>query len=237
MADLYVDTNGILQPLGVAVLRDSREDLLPPTRDKVETIAGMDGEFDFGSELNSRTIELHVCTDIMTPSERETMKRTIAGCLNPKTGAKTFAFNDSPDKIYHVFCDGRIQVQSIGRWITFVIPLRIDGSFIVSADLHTQVGSGVLANSGNIETPLTIEITGPVTNPSVTVGSDTLSWTGTVGVSDKLEIDTEYMTVKFNGSNAIADYTGGFPKLQPGETVVVAAAAGTTTWKWRDRWI
>ena len=56
---LHVDENGILQPLGVKVLRDSREELLPATRDYVEVIPGMDGEYDFGCDLESRILELH----------------------------------------------------------------------------------------------------------------------------------------------------------------------------------
>jgi len=237
MADLYVDTNGILQPIGVTVLRDSREDLLPPTRDISETVSGLDGEFDFGSELNPRIIELYVRTDTMTPEEREAMKRTIAEYLNPQNGAKTFLFEDNPSKMYYVICDGKIQVQSVKNWTTFIIPLKVCNAFIVSTELHTHTGSGTLTNEGTFETPLVIEITGPVTNPSIQVGSDTLTWEGTVGVSDTLKIDSEHMTVTFNGVNAIANYTGGFPKLQPGDTTVTATSGGTTVFKWRSRWI
>jgi len=82
-----------------------------------------------------------------------------------------------------------------------------------------------------------IEIAGPVTNPSVTVGGQTLSYTGSLAAGDKVVIDTEKMTVTFNGVNALGSYSGGFPKLQPGDTEVTAAAGGTTTWKWRDRWV
>jgi phage-related protein len=123
------------------------------------------------------------------------------------------------------------------NWLEFTIPFKACDPFIIGSFEKQHVGSGTLTNEGTFETPVKIEITGPITNPSVTVGGETLIWTGTVGASDRLEIDTEYMTVKFNGSNAIANYSGGFPKLQPGDTTVTAAAGGTTIFRWRDRWV
>ena len=87
-ADMYfvVDTEGILQPLGVMVLGDSRKDLLPPTRDMTEEIPGRHGEIDFGTEFKARPLELHVATiEGLSPLEKEELRRKCAMYLNPTT--------------------------------------------------------------------------------------------------------------------------------------------------------
>jgi predicted phage tail component-like protein len=234
----YVDPSGELHPLGVIVLRDSRQDLLPGTRENTETIPGRHGEIDFGSEFEPRVLELHVASKAeFDPGQKAAIKRNLAKFLNPLVGPVNLVFWEDVDQTYWVKYAGKIDILNRANWLEFTIPFKASQPFIVRTFEKRHTGSGVLTNEGTMEAPLVIEITGPVTNPSVTVGSDTLTWTGTVGAGDTLVIDTEYMTVKFNGSNAIANYSGGFPKLQPGDTTVTAAAAGTTTWKWRDRWI
>jgi len=236
-AYFYVTPEGVLNPLGVIVLRDSRQDLLPGTRDITEEIPGRHGEIDFGSTLRPRFLELHVATREVSKEEREPLKRTIAKYLNPILGPQNLIFADDIEKTYRVKYAGKIDLQLFRNWLEFTIPFKTGDPFIIGSFEKQHIGSGTLTTEGTFETPLVIEITGPVTNPSVVVGGQVLSYTGSLASGDKLEIDTEYMTVKFNGVNAIANYSGGFPKLQPGDTTVVAASAGTTIWRWRDRWI
>lgn len=237
-AYFYVTPEGVLNPLGVIVLRDSRQDLLPGTRDITEEIPGRHGEIDFGSTLRPRFLELRVATrGEVSREEREPLKRTIAKYLNPILGPQNLIFADDIEKTYRVKYAGRIDLQLFRNWLEFTLPFKAGDTFIIGSFEKQHVGSGTLTNEGTFETPLVIEITGPVTNPSVVVGDQVLSYTGSLASGDKLEIDTEYMTVKFNGVNAIANYSGGFPKLQPGDTTVVPASAGTTIWRWRDRWI
>lgn len=116
------------------------------------------------------------------------------------------------------------------------IPLRYQPVWVATSE-KSRVGSGALTNEGTVEAPMVITIQGPVINPSVAVGASTLTYTGSLAPGDTLIIDTETITVKFNGVNALANYSGGFPKIAPGGTAVTAAAAGTTTFTWRDRWI
>lgn len=58
-----IDSNNILQALGVLVTGDSRYELLPATRDNSEEIPGRHGEIDFGTEFKSRLLELNVAID------------------------------------------------------------------------------------------------------------------------------------------------------------------------------
>jgi predicted phage tail component-like protein len=237
-AYFVIDSYGILHPLNMTVLWDSRYDLLPGTRDNAEEIPGRHGEIDFGSELGPRTLEIHVASkEEFDPKQREQIKRTLAAYLNPLLGVRTLIFADDIEKTYQVKYAGKIDLNQYVNWMTFTIPFKASDPFIIGTWEKQRAGNGTLTNEGTVETPLVIEITGPVASPSVMIGGEALSYTGTLAEGDKLVIDTDKMTVAFNGVNAIANYSGGFPKLQPGETAVTAAAAGTTTWKWRDRWI
>ncbi|MHB1418493.1 MAG: distal tail protein Dit [Bacillota bacterium] len=237
-AYFYITEEGILNPLGVVVLNDSRYDLLPATRENVETVPGRHGEIDFGSEFQPRLLELRVALgEDYTRSQWDQVKRTLARYLNPILGAKNLIFADDVEKMYQVKFAGKIDFSQLNNWLEFTIPFKASDPFIIGSYLQSQSGSGTLTNEGTFETPLTIEIAGPVTNPSVVVGSDTLSYIGEVVGGSTLTIDTETKTVKLNSSNALATYTGGFPVLQAGDTAVTAASGGTTTWNWRSRWV
>lgn len=235
-AYFFVTSEGMLSPLGVLVLRDSKHDLLPATRDNAVSVPGRHGVYDFGSEFNQRVLELHVASrGVIDITKRAEIKRTLAKYLNPLIGAQPLIFADDIEKTYMVKYAGQIDLSLFKRWLEFTIPFT--GEPIIIGSFEKQhIGSGILINDGTYEAPLIIRIAGAVTNPSVVVGGRTLTWTGVMVASDLLEIDTENMTVRHNGINALAGYTGGFPRIQPGETAVTAAVA-STTWHWRDRWI
>lgn len=233
----YVDPTGTLNPLGIIVLRDSRHEVLPRTREYTEEIPGRHGEIDFGAELEPRVLELHCTTSNFSPEQRGEIKRKLAQYLNPLVGEVSLVFWDEIDKVYWVRYSGQAEfARHYANWLEFTIPLK-GRPFLVRMWEKRHVGSGELENEGTADTPLVIEIQGPVTNPQVTVGSAVLSYTGTLTSADRLVIDTENMTVTFNGQNAIASYSGTFPWLPPGKTQVVAASSGTTTFRWRDRWL
>lgn len=233
-----IDSDNILQPLGVLVLQDSRQELLPSTRDNTEEIPGRHGEIDFGTEFKARILELHVATpEGLSPIEKSQLQRLFAKYLDPTKGAKPLVFSDDLEKTYIVKYAGKIDITQYPTWFEFTIPFKMSDPFIIGSFEKVQIGSGTLTNNGTFETPVVIEITGPVTNPSVVVGDQTLTYTGTVPSGQKLIIDTSNQTVKLNGVNALANYNGVFPMLQPGDTSVTAASAGTTVFKWRDRWL
>lgn len=235
-AYFYITRKGVLEPMGLTILRDSRHDLLPGTRDVIASIPGRHGAYDFGSGFNQRTMELKVASrERIGIEQRAQIKRTLAKHLNPLIGKQPLVFAEDIEKTYMVKATGQIDTSMSRSWLEFTIPLTGDPIILGSFEKQ-HVGSGVLNNEGTYETPLSIRIVGAVTNPSVIVGSKTLTWNGIMTAGDVLEIDTEHMTVKHNGINALANYTGGFPQIQPGTTTVTGAAV-ETTWHWRDRWI
>jgi len=231
-----VDSDGILQPLGVTVLRDSRFELLPGTRDYFEEVPGRHGEIDFGAELAARILELH-CAIEVAPADWPAKRRDLAGYLNPLLGTQTLTFADEPGKVYYVRYAGKIDVTKHPYAREFTIPFRMCSPFIVSATQNQLIGSGTATNAGNVATPFILTVQGPVTNPSVVVAGYTMTYTGTVASGKSLIIDTDKLTAIYDGANALPNYNGVFPKLQPGNNSVTAAAAGTTKLNWYDYWL
>lgn len=235
-AFFVIDSNSILHPLGVLVTRDSRSEMLPSTRDSVEEITGRHGEMDFGTEFNSRMMELHVATDEgYAPLEKAYLQRLFAKYLDPTKGAKTLIFSDDIEKSYMVKYSGKIDPTNHPTWFEFVLPFKMSNPFIIGSFEKILVGNGNLVNEGTFETGLIIEITGPDTNPSLNIGGEVASYTGTIASGSTLVIDTDLETAKIGNSNAIDGYNGNFPLLYPGETNVVANS--NVTIKWRDKWI
>lgn len=132
--DFYVNENRILEPLDLVVLRDSRVDLFPRVKERVEEIPGRHGEVSFGSKLEPRILELHVVVKEEFPfKEREIRKREIAQYLNPTTGHKVLVFADEPDKQYFVKYSGIVDIdRQYTSWFEFTIPFKCSDPYIYS---------------------------------------------------------------------------------------------------------
>ncbi len=231
----YVTTDMILHPLGLLVNKINRS-LMPPTRDNVETIPGKNGDIDFGSEFGSDVIELEVATEEgLSTTEIEEVKRTLAQKLNPSTGERDLVLEYEMNKNYKVKYSGKIPIERYPTWFKFVIPFKLTNPIANSVEEKFLTGSGTIVNNGTFEAGLIIEVAGVATNPSVTIGSFTLTYTGTIPAGQKLIIDTEKQTAKIGTSNAMDGYNGEFPFLQPGSVNVTAGS--NTTIRWIDKWL
>jgi hypothetical protein len=105
-------------------------------------------------------------------------------------------------------------------------------------------GSASVTNAGNYATAPLITITGPCTNPYVSLGSATMKLNLTLGVSDVVVIDMAAMTVTLNGAdrqNAPA-FGSAWWSIPVGTYSVgvgssdSAAVAALFTIQWRDAW-
>jgi phage-related protein len=229
-----VDTNGVLQPLGVKVLRGV--EFIRNTREYSDKVPGRDGEIYFGSEFEAGLISLP-CFVVTTPSTWGAKEDEIMGYLNPKLGTQVLTFANRPGKFYNVVYSGQLRQTEEGPgYRKFTITFKYFEGHGLASSLSTLVGAGTAVNSGNDETPCTIEIVGAVTNPSVTIGANTLTYTGALTASDTLIIDTEKLTATFNGANALANYNAVFPNLAVGDNIVTVTG-GTVTLSWLDRWL
>lgn len=239
-ADSYfiVTTEGRMEPLGVIVLRDSRHELMPSTRDISEEIPGRHGEIDFGTEFKKGLLELKIATDEgLSVLEREQLKRKIAKYLNPKSGTKKLIFEDDDEVQYEVKYSGKIDLTKYSSWMEFTIPFKMSQPFMESVEEHSQTGEGVIINNGTEEAPVQIEIPGPATNPGISIGATVVSYASSVPAGQTLVIDTGAQTAKIGSIDAVAELSDDFPTLSPQEYISVVPSVSTITVKWRDRWI
>lgn len=234
-----VDSDGILQPLGLTVIKDSRFEVIPGTRQYTDEIPGRDGQIRHKTELKSRTLEMTVGRTVsMTPGDsdyRTTVLQNIAATLNPLLGEQELTFADDPGRVYKGVFDS-VEIPRERGYIEFSVTFEMDDPYILGATQKSLTGSGTAVNDGTVAT-FTVTVQGPVTNPSVVVGGYTMTYTGTVAGGSALVIDTGNLTAVLDGANALPNYNGVFPKLQPGNNAVTAAAAGITMLNWYDRWL
>ncbi len=231
---LHVDENGILQPLGVKILRDSREELLPATRDYTEVIPGMDGEYDFGCDLEPRVLELHCALDVEDKLTRRAKRRQIAKHLNPLLGKQTITFADDPGIVWVGRYAGSVELTTYLDGEDFIIPFKCN-PYLTSATQKTLKGSGVVLNEGTVETSFYLYIPGEIIDPTVTVNGEKMIYTGAISAGHTLYVDTEKMTVTVNDQNALISYNCVFPKLQVGQNNITAPDTATITWI--ERWV
>lgn len=230
-----VDENGYLQPLGVKVTRGV--EFTRNFKDYSEEVPGKDGEILFGVDIEAGLISLP-CFVETTPDTWDAKEAEIMGYLNPKLGVQTLTFANRPGKVYNVLYAGQLKFAEEGPgYRMFTIPFKMHNPLISASVQSSLIGSGTAVNGGNNETPCIVEIVGAVTNPSVTIGGKTMTYTGTVTASDTLVIDTEKLTCTFNGANALANYNGVFPMLAVGNNTVTAPALGTIAVKWYNKFI
>ena len=237
--DFYVNENRILEPLNLVVLRDSRVDLFPRLKERVEEIPGRHGEINLGSKLEPRLLELHVAVEEKFDFlQREKKKREIAGHLNPTIGTKVLVFADEPDKQYFVKYAGVIDIDQYTNWFEFTIPFKCSDPYIYGTIEHNIPGEEVnLINSGNISCSMEIRITGNSVEPIINFGDYILKWNSNVAAGKQLVINTGKLTVTYDGDNALKYYNNVFPKLQPGNNLLTASGGGTFEFTWIERWV
>ena len=237
---LSVDSNGILQPLGLAWLRDNRFEVIGSFKKYTEEIAGRDGAISFGADRKPKMLKAVLGGPVSgvqsDDNYRAKVLDSIAVYLDPLAGEQSLTFWDEPGRVYYVTLDDVINIPRERGYLEFEVSFTMLKPAKISANQNSLTGSGTATNAGNEPTPFTLTISGPVTNPTVTVAGYTMTYTGEIAAGKALVVDTEKMTAIYDGANALPNLTNVFPLLQPGANTVVAASGGTTVLNWYDRW-
>ena len=69
--------------------------------------------------------------------------------------------------------------------------------------------------------------TNSITDVTITLGANTLTWTGTIAAGQALVIDASDYTVENNAVSALTTYAGGFPAVNPNDAPAVSAVKGS----------
>ncbi|OZQ66058.1 hypothetical protein CA600_12425 [Paenibacillus sp. VTT E-133280] len=227
--------------------------VLPSTEEYSIKIAGADGETDFGSNYGPRTFDLE-CVLMADDPTLDYHRRValMAALFNVKKGDIPFTFSDLPNKRYMGRYAGTMSIDKIIFDGNVTIPIKMhnpwpeslqdtelreygeglsfgEGYFYISDSSFSITTSGqsfaVMNEGSEVGYPL-IRITGSFTNLSLTDGSQTITFSGSTGSNDVLEIncDPKKCTVRLNGINAYSRSNGVFFEFEPGEAEITAIA-------------
>ena len=114
------------------------------------------------------------------------------------------------------------------------VTLKMTDPFGYSVE-KSLTGSGTASNLGNYETYPTFTIPAS-TNPTVQVGTDVLTYTGTIAANHTVVVDCEKQTAVDGATNVIANVSGDWPVLEAGDNTITVAVAGTAT-TWKDKFV
>ncbi len=162
-----------------------------------------------------------------------------------------FQYNVAQDIAIELVCSDPLIYDSVLQTNSAGLPSPTAGltfpatpNFVFGASTG---GSFQVTNLGNYNAPFQITITGPVTNPFITLGSQFLGFTVTLGASDSLVIDTHptQHSAVLNGtaSRAGTILTGSsWLTLPPGVSTIGVASSDSSpvaalfTGAWRNAW-
>lgn len=199
---------------------------------------GVGGVLSRYATTRPRRLVLPIRCYASTVATRETYEQTLKGYLDKDVVVK--------------LDDGTTAREITGRLTSITLtPYRVpvslvsDGSLtFVCEDPHWRATSSTnetisgtpntldLGNAPVVDWVLTITATtNSITDITITLGPNTLTWTGTIAAGQALVIDASAFTVQNNGVDALATYSGGFPQIHPKDAPAVSAtkASGSGT--------
>lgn len=252
MIEVTIEGNGISETFRSLGLGLKRRDIpvLPDTREYNLTIAGRDGEIDFGAEYGPRIIN-HECVlmaeDTTTDYQAKIIK--LAQVFNVKRGDLYITYSDLPDRRYKMRYAGTMPIEKMIFDGDISIPMKMHDPFpealrdtskyeygqgleydqgyeysSYSIYVNTKVQSFPIENRGSVDVHPLIRISGSLQQLSLTNGEQTFTFGGVMSASDTLEINSEKYTVKLNGLNAFSQTNGVFLLLKPGVTTITTQA-------------
>ncbi|KUP22417.1 phage tail domain-containing protein [Paenibacillus sp. DMB5] len=222
---------------------------LPETEENTVKIAGKDGVRNFGSTYAARPLGLGLF--IMGDDYHGTVAK-LASIFDVSYGPAEVIFDDIPDKRYIAEYRGSIAFDASTGNRKIDVPMKMDnpwvdsiqdteqheygdglsfgeGYFYISDSSFSISTSGQTVTVNNIGTktayPL-LRITGAFTDLSISTGSQTFTFSGSIGGTDLLEIDCypDKCKIRLNGDNAWSRSNGVFFELPPGETTFTVSA-------------
>lgn len=251
---MTVYINGVnIEEYGVRVLKGTKHDALPETRDRSITVPGRHGAFDFGADLGVRQFEIKCALiNALDPTDLQLKLRKLATVLTDAYGRpKTFRlmFSEETDKYYDARYTGRVGVDRVHKLGLFSLaftafdPLAksVVPSDEIIMDSDTPVLSDILMDTGLSERSITLpttfsiinngtvalrfgyKIVGSGTNVTLSANGKTFSL-GTFA-NKTIDVDGEGYLVKIDGIENLTSTSGDFIELLPGVNNVNVAGS------------
>ena len=209
---------------------------LPATRDQYKEIPGMDGSHLFPEKLPDLMIDGIECS-IEEDSLfilRQRARQIVAWLLTP--ARVKLILDDEPGVFYWVKLYNRGDIQQTIAFGEFNpifrgLPYAYSVSPVVVEQDIANAGTLTLTNSGGVNTPVAIEISGSsaLTNGfTLNINGDECIYLSAVDVGKTVYIDTERMTVQLDGTSALLYHDGTFSVLVPGSNTLTYTNPDTT---------
>ena len=237
-ADILLYNDGSVEPFRTLQLSsESRMSLMPETRDTSEEKDSADGDIDFGTDYGMGEFVLHGIIELEDGDDRYAITDTLKGQLNDCRTPQGLMYECQPTMYALVRLTGRPEIIENPHHIEVRAEFKAD-PFWRSISEYAITGAGSIVNAGTFETPLKIEIPGPATNPSISVGATVIAYSSAVAAGQTLVINTDTQTAYIGSVNAMASVVGNVGyMLAPGVSVAVTPSISTAIVKWRDRFI
>jgi predicted phage tail component-like protein len=205
---LSIDGIHIENDLGLHLLADSSEPMLPTTRDVSLTIPGKHGAYVFDSYFEPRTF----IPKILIPSQKDLIEvqkivRQVATLLvdeNGKPKDVKLIYDYEPDKWYTARFSGYISIDRIAKTGIFSIPFTAydpyayrEGGFYEYAITSNPLNISI-ENDSHFKTDFKIYISGQLKNVTVSNGESSLTISDTdyfTTTDEVLVIDTEAFSI------------------------------------------
>lgn len=208
--------------------------LMPPTRDRFDSIPGRHGEYDFGFDFDTRTIELECVIQAWSEAELRQRARQVARWLDPSQGPQRLIFDSEPDKYYLVRYAGSADIEMVARQGKFTIPFRALDPFAYAVEKKEiqwpalYGDTTTLVNEGSAECPLVITIEAPnETNPiypAVGIGSTNYGVAGEVAQTAGVTLTVGGVSVTYSGTITVHDKvvidSGNFTVTKNGQNAI-----------------
>lgn len=216
----------------------------PALRENEDTIAGLDGVIDYGTELGRREIEVVFDID---PDERSFKRRQsqILSWLKPSSAGGKLTFSDIPDRFFNAKLTGSMAVEQIGKYGEIRVTFKATDPYSYST---TESDDVILDSDISLEEEITLDATWSFTVNSpqtITVNNwgyedvrprivITGSWTkvsvagftyNAAAVGKTLVIDCARETARIDGVSVLGNVTGDFVTLAPGDNVITIGGA------------
>lgn len=236
-----------LIPFGLKIdWSSSTIQVMPETEITAVEMPGIDGSIVEDTVYKDRLFQIVGFSEQgLTREQKEELKANIAEVLNATKYQEKKLTIQSRGTSFDVRYDGQANITEGPSYVKATIPFRAQPYGYESFE-NELIGTGLIDNYGVAPLGVVHNISGPITNPSFSVGTYEYSWIGTVPSDKTLVIDqnmlTCYLVDSFgNKENAMRNFNGKFYKIPAGQSAVLNADEETaanmiTQWRIKVLW-
>lgn len=140
--------------------------------------------------------------------------------LFAQSSAKPFILEERPDRYINCLLKGSVSIVDEPEMTEISLDLVAENPFFLSLNEYEVINPISISMGGNAPHFPKLTVTGIALNPTISIvnswGTFTKTYTGSLGASDKIVIDTYLNHCTFNTGNVDGKMSGGPLKCAPG---------------------